>query len=213
MPVGSVWVFVFWIGSVIATTLKCRVGEPAGQRPSSREANGFNGPFVDGAVPPFSPSHGAPECPFGENGGRSPTCGRMQRARRSPVDRVEHDLRPVTCRRRDDVARCEVGDQRARMARVDVRQVRPRPLVLGLAEVDGRERVGAVDRPVPDRRVLVALPRRPAAAAAARIQSSRFVGRDHRAVERLADQAGGVDRLSAGGTRSGSGTRSGCDVS
>src|SRR6476469_6782303 len=77
MPVGSVLVCVFWIGSVLATTLKCRTGEPAGQRPSSRDAYGFSGPFVDGAVPPFSPSHGAPEWPFGEKGGRSPICGRM----------------------------------------------------------------------------------------------------------------------------------------
>src|SRR3954451_23101233 len=76
MPVGSVSVFVFLIGSVIATTLKWRVGAPVGQMPSARFAYGST-PVAGTAVPPFSPSHGAPECPFGENGGLCPTCGRI----------------------------------------------------------------------------------------------------------------------------------------
>src|SRR5205085_12482530 len=70
--------FGFWIGRLIATTLNLRAGAPDGQRPSPREAHGFTAPLAVGAAtPPFSPSHGEPEWPFGENGGRFPMCGRM----------------------------------------------------------------------------------------------------------------------------------------
>src|SRR3954452_384118 len=103
MPVGSVFVFVFLIGSVIATTLKCRTGDPAGQRPSLREANGVSGPLVDGAVPPFSPSQGRgpPPAVLAEPGRTGVAVRRErrpvadvwahQRPCGPPVDRVEHD--------------------------------------------------------------------------------------------------------------------------
>src|SRR4051794_28244074 len=46
--------------------------------PSLRDAHGFTAPLVVGAAtPPFWPSHGAPEWPSGENGGRFPMCGRI----------------------------------------------------------------------------------------------------------------------------------------
>ena len=43
--------------------------------PSARPAQG-DGPVPEGGSP-VSPSHGAPEWPLGENGGRLPMCGRI----------------------------------------------------------------------------------------------------------------------------------------
>src|SRR6476469_9689381 len=54
---------VSWIGTLIPVTLYVRTGAFAGQMPSGR---------VD---EPVSPSHAAPEWPFGANGGRRPRCG------------------------------------------------------------------------------------------------------------------------------------------
>src|SRR5471030_2064 len=86
MPVGSVFVRVFLIGRVIATTLKWRIGEPAGQSPSARPAYGSTAGAAGAAAEAFSPSQGAPEWPFGENGGRLPMWGRISGHAGRPFD-------------------------------------------------------------------------------------------------------------------------------
>jgi hypothetical protein len=79
IPFESTCVFVVAIGSVIETTLKWRVGAPVGQIESLRPAYGSTVAPGDGAGAelPVSPSQGAPEWPFAENGGRSPMWGRI----------------------------------------------------------------------------------------------------------------------------------------
>ena len=64
--------------------LKWRTVEPDGQMPSGRPAQGA-GPVPAGAASPVSPSQGAPEWPFGENGGRLPTCVRSSGKEMRPL--------------------------------------------------------------------------------------------------------------------------------